>query len=65
MIKNNFNKTSPYFTNDNQFNQNNINFQNENNKTDYNWYINQFKTNPYMIQPFPYILPFPIMNQNQ
>ena len=64
-INHNFNKTSPYFTNDNQFNQNNINFQNENNKTDYNWYINQFKTNPYMIQPFPYILPFPIMNQNQ
>ena len=64
-INNTFNKTSPYFTNDMQFIQNNINNQNENNKTDYNWYINQFKTNPYMIQPFPYIMPFPIMNQNQ
>ena len=64
-INNTFNKTSPYFTNDMQFIQNNINNQNENNKTDYNWYINQFKANPYMIQPFPYIMPFPIMNQNQ
>ncbi len=64
-INNTFNKTSPYFTNDIQFIQNNINTQNENNKTDYNWYINQFKANPYMIQPFPYIMPFPIMNQNQ
>ena len=64
-INNTFNKTSPYFTNDMQFIQNNINTQNENNKTDYNWYINQFKANPYMIQPFPYIMPFPIMNQNQ
>ena len=64
-INNNFNKTSPYFTNDIELIQNQNNFQNENNKTDYNWYINQYKTNPYMMQPFPFIFPFPIINQNQ
>ena len=63
-----FNKTSPDFLNNEnlQFMQNNMinnnNFYpNENYKTDNNWYINQFKNNPYNI-PVNFIMPFPVVN---